>query len=706
MLSRIRAKSFLSWEDLNYPIVGGASLIDGWNEDDGRSEGSGKSAILNVISWVAFGKLPKDANVDDVIMDNRDSCECSLEFDDGDSIVRTRNPNQLYIMKQGAVVKGKDAKETQTMIEEYLGLNFESFCQAVYFAQNYDKKFLTSGQADKGKILSGIQNLKVFDKGVTEAQSLIKLEKDTLGKLKIQLQTEELNLNNNRTQMALVRSFIEEKVKSHQQQKNMVIQQRNLVTGHIKASETSLESIVQKISQIDIPSLDRDLSELSAVRADYANQFSQIQFQKSQIDSIKKTVSSKEQEGKNLANRYNSLLATSAATSIETHVTYLHLMQQKKNAMDFQKSASYKMSQAKKVKLEEYLKNPSANCPSCGQELKNPDLSHTQTELNSINNELSMYASNSASTIESVDAQLLSFQTQFKENLESVNSEMAQILIQLEEVSNYLDTNKVPDAAQLDAAGMELNNLILQIDQAATQTNMKKSEHAQLTNQHQMVSNQKMGYDQQLQQIEAQLSQIAEPDIAQDNKKIAAFDQAIVTGQEAIEGINGLIEKSNLHLQRLETLKEGFKEIKSFVFNNAINSLNHRANKYLSELFDMEATIKFTNEDQEIQTEVTLGGRKRSLGLLSGGQGRRFHLAVDMALADIVSFRGMSKLGILIFDEYFKDLSEISMDKALELLRSKKCPIILIEHNSIFKNFIENTFFVRYKNKVSFESSP
>src|SRR5690606_5533280 len=149
-----------------------------------------------------------------------------------------------------------------------------------------------------------------------------------------------------------------------------------------------------------------------------------------------------------------------------------------------------------------------------------------------------------------------------------------------------------------------------------------------------------------------------------------------------------------------------FKEIKSYVFTNALNELNYRTNQYLNSLFDMEASIKFINEDQKIESRITVNGKERSLGLLSGGQNRRFNLAVDLALSDIVSYRKTSKLDLLVFDEYFKDLSEISMETALNLLKERKCPVILIEHNSIFKNIVDNTFFVRLKDGTSFESEP
>jgi ATPase subunit of ABC transporter with duplicated ATPase domains len=79
-------------------------------------------------------------------------------------------------------------------------------------------------------------------------------------------------------------------------------------------------------------------------------------------------------------------------------------------------------------------------------------------------------------------------------------------------------------------------------------------------------------------------------------------------------------------------------------------------------------------------------------------------LAVDLAIADIVASRKASKLNVLILDEYFKDLSEVSMEKCLDLLTKRKCPVILVEHNTLFKNIVENTFFARLKDGTTTES--
>ncbi len=110
---------------------------------------------------------------------------------------------------------------------------------------------------------------------------------------------------------------------------------------------------------------------------------------------------------------------------------------------------------------------------------------------------------------------------------------------------------------------------------------------------------------------------------------------------------------------------------------------------------------KFTNENMKISTELNINGNKQGLGLLSGGQFRRVSLAVDLAIADVVSSRKGNSINMLILDEYFKDLSEQSMEKCLNLLEGRNQPVLLVEHNSIFKNIVDNSFFAWYEKGVS-----
>ena len=123
---------------------------------------------------------------------------------------------------------------------------------------------------------------------------------------------------------------------------------------------------------------------------------------------------------------------------------------------------------------------------------------------------------------------------------------------------------------------------------------------------------------------------------------------------------------------RLEGLREGFRDVKAYTFENTLRQLNSKANKYMVQLFNQQVKIRFKNEDLKIETTVNIDGHERPLGLYSGGQFRRIALSVDLALADITLARKGNRLNLMIMDEYFKDLSATSMKRILKILQARK----------------------------------
>lgn len=184
MFTRIVAENFLSWECLDFTFNAGVTLVEGFNRDDGSSEGSGKSAIPNALAWGLYGCIPKEVNIDEVIREGTDSCIVTIYTNDNIQIVRKRGPNELFIVgKDGQKIKGKDVKETQKLVQDLIGMSFDTFCQSIYFAQNYGKKFITASEEDKAKIFSELQDLSWCDKAAKVASEQLKHTKACIDKL-------------------------------------------------------------------------------------------------------------------------------------------------------------------------------------------------------------------------------------------------------------------------------------------------------------------------------------------------------------------------------------------------------------------------------------------------------------------------------------------------------------------------------------------
>lgn len=628
MLIRVKAKNLFSWEDLDFEVPRGITLIDGMNLDDQTPEGSGKSAIPNIACWIFFGKFPKDANIDEVIKFGEKSGGGAGYFDDGMTIIRTRKPNELYMRQGDKIIKGKDAKETQQLIQDYLGQTFESYCQSTYFAQNYDKKFLVSNQEDKGKILSEIQEISIFDKARKEVQDLAKIENEKLISLKNQINVEQIALDSTKSQSNLVQQFIDDKERQHSVYLTELVRKRDSALANLRQVQTKQDEVRARISQVDITASETSIEMHKVMFEQIQAELSGVVYARSQISNIKRAVSLKQQEGTHYANKYTTL-----------HV--------------------------KKSKLEAYILNPTKNCPTCGSQLADGDTSHAQKEV------------------------------------QDLDQEMALIVGSLKTIGDYIDAN--PLQSDQDLAFQEANhrqNLSV-VDQHIKKAQASINDMRNLNNTVLMYDQEKTRSEAILQDCQRSIDNNKSPDLTNE------FQKLVVLGETA-DQLNMKLAQITMHkvqteqyLFQLESLKDGFKEIKSYIFSTALNELSFRANEFLTTLFQVPAQIKFKNEDMKIETEIHLNEKSMSIGLLSGGQFRRFSLATDLALSDMVSSRKSSKLNVLILDEYFKDLSETSMEKCLDLLKTRKSPVLLIEHNSIFKNIVDNTFYVELQGGTS-----
>jgi DNA repair exonuclease SbcCD ATPase subunit len=210
MFERIKATNLFSWESLDYEVKPGISQITGFNYDDSSPEGCGKSSIPNILCWVLFGGVPKDVRVDEVVRQGCKSGAGEVTLSSGHRVVRSRKPNDVYVVDpSGNSVKGKDAKETQLLINRLIGLDFDAFCQTVYFAQNYPKKFVSSSDTEKVSILSQVLDLTLFDKARDRAHDLAKKAKGDVAGLELKKTEVGYMLEKLRSNAELLVRFVE-----------------------------------------------------------------------------------------------------------------------------------------------------------------------------------------------------------------------------------------------------------------------------------------------------------------------------------------------------------------------------------------------------------------------------------------------------------------------------------------------------------------
>lgn len=629
-MKSLEAINFLSWAHLVFPLEEGVTSIVGFNHDDGTPEGSGKSAIPNAICWGLYGKLPKDSNVDDVIREGEKSCEVKVPVGEC-YVVRKRKPNDLYIVSpDGQEVRGKDARETQQLIEDLVGLSFDTFCQTVYFAQNYAKKFILANQEEKGKILSEIQELKQFDDARKKAQDRIKNTKMLLLVAEKDKERFDTLLKEKEATLELTKSNVERFYVEQRETIERIGEKLQSIESKILTEKKELKKLKKAIKgEVDTSDLEEAKKEV-----------------RKQIDDLNQVIAEKKVKSRNI--------------SKEAEEKERAIFQFKRTEKELIKT------DAKLDKLKEALKNP-AQCPTCGSDI-DPKRSKFHSDLHQEIAELE----ETRKSLEK-DWDLYDKKRNVKVyDSEELDHEIKEHIIELGNLRQVLD---------------EIDDKILEYKSKSQKVSSLQKEIERL--------------EQNQEDLQAEIEEESEKEPTHLLKQLEEASSSIDETKKALKDVSKKVDKLTLELARLETLKDGYREVKVYVFQAILDELTRKANEYLRELFEQDVKIRFTNEDMKISTEVTIDGQPRPLGLYSGGQFRRISLAVDLALSDITTARKGSVLDLVCLDEYFKDLSEISMEKALKLLEKRKGTTLLIEHNSIFQNIIDRVFEVELLEGIS-----
>jgi len=196
-----------------------------------------------------------------------------------------------------------------------------------------------------------------------------------------------------------------------------------------------------------------------------------------------------------------------------------------------------------------------------------------------------------------------------------------------------------------------------------------------------------------------QLKQLSNLESVDDH--IVKIEKLIKDKTEEYNLLKEQLNKNDIYMTRLETLKNSFKDVKTSIFQSTLEVLQFKINSFCEKFFDIDVKIQFENKSGKIQTFIFVDGNQRSIGLLSGGQFKRLSLATSLALSDLVLERTDCKIGLRIFDEPFQNLSETSMRRCIDIFKTLDLTIILIEHNTIAKAEVNKTYSIEYRDGTS-----
>lgn len=151
--------------------------------------------------------------------------------------------------------------------------------------------------------------------------------------------------------------------------------------------------------------------------------------------------------------------------------------------------------------------------------------------------------------------------------------------------------------------------------------------------------------------------------------------------------------------------------IKSFVFDLICASLTEKTNRFLNVLtsgsvvvsFDTQKKLKSGEFREKFDCVVSSKGERVPYEAYSGGEKRKISLAVDMALATIMSEHYGSKFSLVVFDEQDRFMDKQGRENFMEMLKSvaKDRAVYVVAHDAEFKGLFDNVLTVEKRGGIS-----
>ena len=155
-ITEVSVKNFGSFREYCFKPRQGGTLVSG-------PTGSGKSTIFDMIPWVLFGETAKNGAVDEVRMWGTKETFVTINFTvrgEEYTVVRTRCPNDLYIIRDGVTIRGSTLVDTQKKINEIIGLSADTFLAGCYLHEfSKTSNFFYANAKDRRKLMEDLADL-------------------------------------------------------------------------------------------------------------------------------------------------------------------------------------------------------------------------------------------------------------------------------------------------------------------------------------------------------------------------------------------------------------------------------------------------------------------------------------------------------------------------------------------------------------------
>lgn len=649
-------------------------LILGENRDSVGldSNESGKSSLLDSISWTLFGEVPSKILSGDVIRVSTNVCSCVVVFEEGgiEFVVerrRTKSGSNLKFSVGGDDVSLRTFSQTQELVLTTFGLNsqtkiaFNDFFNTVYFSPGVVDAFasqnMTSGR--RLELISRFLNLGRLDKALASAKKGISKHSEELSSIsgKIEFLSDRISRFDLKD-LELRKLNISQEVKDFQQLISTLRRRLKSALEFQRAENQKANLLVEKEAII------RSSEQIRKnLREDYLST-------KGEIEEIeKKKVKVVELDAQ--ISKYEETY--SLYSSLEEELSKVN-----SSVGEFDEAILEKNNE-----LDYYLdiKQNGTVCPSCKAPLMMVD-----GEIVLIENERVL------AEISKIEKELNKLHTRRKlvrSNIPTIEDQIKDL-----DLNGSLDSLvKAKDEALYDIDRIpRLTERLLEIDKKGV-VNLKEMEHdiahidsqiAELMKNHQKIDDLP---------AEALENEIAKTEAVLANKKeeLSKIEYQLKEYHEIKQALESYRDDKKDILamcNRFEIWKTAFPIIRKDLIHSFLPHLEDETNKYLQMLhveprvlFDLD----FSRTNNEFNIFVTDGVIDWKFEQRSRGMQARIALAIGLGLSQLARFDRKAGFDFKLFDEVVDSLDSTGIDEFFGILDNIPGQKFFVSHDTELK---------------------
>lgn len=753
-LTNIHAENLCAFRELDYtPIQGVATLVFGNNMDNEsqKSNGSGKSALIETIAIGINGSPLRKIKNEEIINDMSDECSIKLTFDNDSCTERfiierklsrkSASSVKCSIVRDGKLVETDEAvrssvSEYDKYILEKLGITKDELYNNFILSKHKFQDFLSCSDKDKKEIINRFSNGVIVDKAIEKlSEDMAPIQSDlsqaalTVANFdgRIEMLNEQIQAEANSQEekaksklqkiqekekaITLKRSEIRE-YSNKIEEVNTSLDQLEIIDAEVlktEEDEDNAKTVIKKISTLFAGHI-TGLSDWGKRIEEKENQIPALEKELGQITSgiktIQEEIKSLETENDVLRKKHKEFEAKYPG-QIKRYEENI-LSQQKEIAS--LEEAIHQISKTKRnlnTAIEE-IKTKLAGtitCPKCSHEFLLSDnefdvdkagetLEKNQKEVVRLNLEVNT----KTAKISEYEA-LISVNKTEKNRLMSDNN-------------NWLD--KLNEAqGKISRAMSKINDLNLKQQRVSGEIALAQNELESIRKKifdeaYNLLDDAFTTKERQIKQLEGNIeatkgsietlqATIKEIKESSDTEIIESLKTSL---KEFIGKSNEAISKKNkieIKLNALQEQEQRFIEFKTYLANTKIEALSKITNEFL-ESIGSDIRIKFSGymilKSGKLRDKISIsiirdGIDCGSFGKFSEGEKARVNLANILAMHKLINVNCENGKGVdlLVLDEILEAVDEDGLAKMFSALNNIGTTAIVVSHGNIAENY-------------------